>query len=94
MEFPATLVCEHLTFSNSVTSRDNNERQWFLVMNIILKRNTIIIKVYDGIQGRNFNEKMRVAEALLSFSCSLMVVYTRNPYSSKVTKIFGKYLIG
>jgi hypothetical protein len=43
-------------------------------------------------QGRNFNEKSEGAEAFLSFSCSLMVMDTRNPYNSTVNKILGKYL--
>jgi hypothetical protein len=43
-------------------------------------------------QGRNFNEKTENAEVLLSFSCSLMIIDTRKPYNSTVTKIFGKYM--
>jgi hypothetical protein len=41
---------------------------------------------------RNFNEKTRGAEALLSLSCSLMVIDIRKPYNLTVTKIFGKYI--
>jgi hypothetical protein len=39
-------------------------------------------------QKRNFNEKTGGAEALLYFSCSSMVVDTRNPYNSIATKIY------
>jgi hypothetical protein len=48
--------------------------------------------VFTYYQGRNFNEKTGGAEALLSFSCSLMVIDTRKSYNSTVTKIFGKYM--
>jgi hypothetical protein len=43
-------------------------------------------------QRRNFNENTGGAEALQSFSCSLMVIDTRKPYNLIVAKIFGKYI--
>jgi hypothetical protein len=49
-------------------------------------------KFYNCLQGRNFNKNTRDAEVFLPFSCSLLVIDTRIPYNSTVTKIFGKYL--
>jgi hypothetical protein len=51
-----------------------------------------ITKNQKNLQGHNFNEKTGSAEALLSFSYSLMVIDTRKPYNSTFTKIFGKYM--
>jgi hypothetical protein len=46
---------------------------------------------YSANQECNFNEKTGGAEALLFFSCYLMVS-TSNPNNSTATKIFGNYL--